>query len=201
MEITLQEIQQKFEELPENLKWAIMAANIDEHLTTIGQRHGLNIDQLGQLSLETHMVVLGYTPPDNFESSLKGSLNLPDDKNKEIIKEINEQILEQIREKLKSFDETEEKNLPIPEQAEPLEDIEENNDKVEENTQDKEKIIENKKIMESIAFKKLSGSFNSQIKKTEHSLDNISKNKEGGNMVSQQDVKITDDPYRMKPEA
>lgn len=200
MQITLEEIQQKFEELPENLKWAIMATNIDEHITTIGQRHGLNIEQLGQLSLETHMVILGYTPTDKFENSLKESLALPDEKNKEIIEEINEQVLEQIRENLKSITINKEKDSDNLPQEKIPEDVEENNNITKEDTQDNEKIAENKKIMESIAFKKLSGSFNSQVKKTEHSLDNISKKEEKDKLGTDQVVKIVDDPYRMKPE-
>jgi hypothetical protein len=198
MQITLKEIQQKFEELPENLKWAIMTTNIDEHITIIGQRHGLNLEQLGQLSLETHMVVLGYTTPNNFENSLKESLDLPDEKNKEIIDEINEEILGKIRENLRSLDENKNEESSDLKQEELPENSE--SDYKKDTYEDKEKIGESKKIMESIAFKKLSNSFNSPVKKTEHSLDNISKKEEKDKLTANQDTKIIDDPYRMKPE-
>jgi len=232
MEITLEEIQNKFESLPENLKWAIMDANIDENITSIGQRHGLNIEQLGQLSLETHMVVLGYTHPDKFEESLKESFKFPDEKNREIIQDINEKILKNIREKLISLDNKNDEYLePIEEEQEKIEaNVPETSKsnyirnmtggEIEENKNEKE--IENKKIMESVTFKKLSGSFSAPIKKTEYSLPNISKEEEKNGTSVNQNVKIPntveikhistettsispsysikEDPYRMKPE-
>ena len=103
MEITTEEIQNRFESLPEDLKWAIVAANVDEKITDIGKTHGLNIEQMGQLSLQTHMVMLGYIHPDKFEESLKNSIKLPDEKNREVVDDINNKILKEIREKLMSL--------------------------------------------------------------------------------------------------
>ena len=80
MQITLEEIQKKFDELPENLKWAIMSVNVDDVTIEIAKEVGLNIEQTGQLSLETNMVMLGFTPLDKFEESIKASLQLPDEK-------------------------------------------------------------------------------------------------------------------------
>src|SRR3990167_3564163 len=99
MEITLEEIQKKFESLPEDLKWAVMAANVDENIIDIGQAQGLNVEQMGQLSLETHMVMFGFTHPDKFEESVKNRLNLPDEKIRAIVNVVNEKILKKIREK------------------------------------------------------------------------------------------------------
>jgi hypothetical protein len=225
MEITLEEIEKKFDSLPEDLKWAIMGANIDEKITTIGQLHGLNIEQIGQLSLETHMVVLGYTHPNKFEESVKGSLNLPDGKNKEIITEINDKILKDIRERLMSLSKSEE------DEKKPIENIEE---KIEEEVKtpekenetkekgDLEKELENKKIMETVYSQKLSAAFQAPTTKTEYSLKNISKNSGKSETSTTENVKIPfeatiqhvgsdtqsispsysikEDPYRAKPE-
>ena len=100
MEITIEELQKKFESLPENLKWAIMAANVDDNIIEIGKEQGLNVAQMGQLSLETHMVMFGYTHPDEFEKSVKASMGLPDDKTRAIVDAVNEKILKEIREKM-----------------------------------------------------------------------------------------------------
>ena len=100
MEVTIDEIQKKFDGLPEDLKWAIMAAKVDDNVIDIGHEHGLNVEQTGQLSLETHMVMFGFTHPDKFEESLKGSLQLPDEKIKGIVNSVNEKILKNIREQL-----------------------------------------------------------------------------------------------------
>jgi len=195
-EITLEEIQKKFESLPEDLKWAIMAANVDEKITQIGKDYNLTVSQMGQLSLETHMVMFGVTHPDKFEASVKGSLQFSDELNKKIVNEVNEKILKDIRENLMSL---------YKKQEETKEDEILNNAGIEINkeevsnapdglmtgkgkTDDRDKMIkevenpetiakeiQNKKIMESITNQKLSGSFKIPNTKTEYSLNNMSK--------------------------
>ena len=230
MEITLEEIQKKFDSLPEDLKWAIMAANIDEKITAIGQAHGLNIEQLGQLSLETHMVTLGYTPPEKFEASVKASLGLPDDKTREIVAEINTKILKEIKEKLMSLSKDVEEVQKEPEMTMTNEKTRPSDEPTPETFSEEKKVHEfelkkeeqNKKIMESVASQKLFGSFQSPTVKTEYTLNNLSKNQGNGGTSTAQNVKIPltatiqpvssdtkttspsysikEDPYRVKPE-
>lgn len=100
MEISLEEIQKKFEGLPEDLKWAIMGAKVDDNIIDIGNAEKLNVEQMGQLSLETYMVMFGFTPPDKFEESVKKSLGLPDEKIRAIVGAVNEKILKEIRKKM-----------------------------------------------------------------------------------------------------
>ena len=52
---------------------------------------------MGQLSLETHAVMLGFTPLDKFEESVEGGLGLPKDKIRLIVSDVNEKILRNIR--------------------------------------------------------------------------------------------------------
>jgi len=196
IEVTLEEIQKKFESLPEDLKWAIMAANVDEKITQIGKDNNLTVEQMGQLSLETHMVMFGFTHPDKFEASVKASLQLPDEKNKTIVNKINETILKDIREKLMSlYGKQEEKNndeilnkagIEINKE-EPISTSDglatgvgkpDNRDEMIKKVEDPELIakeIQNKKIMQSISAQKLSGSFQIPNTKTEYSLNNMSK--------------------------
>ena len=194
-EVTLEEIQKKFEGLPEDLRWAIMAANVDEKITQIGKDNNLTVEQMGQLSLETHMVMFGFVHPDQFEASVKGSLQLPDEKNKKIVNEINEKILKDIRENLLSLykKEGEKKedeilnNAGIEINKEPVNIPDglatgkgkaDDRDKMISEVENPETIakeIQNKKIMESITTQKLSGSFQIPNTKTEYSLNNMSK--------------------------
>jgi hypothetical protein len=223
MEITLEEIQNRFDSLPENLKWAIMEAEIDDKITEIGKDHGLTVEQIGQLSLETHMVVLNYTRPEKFEESIKGSLQLSDEKIHNIAIEVNNKILKKIRENLMSSSETKEEYETVPE-VEEKQVVEKPKDEnlLINDQQEKEKEIENKKIMESISSQKLSGSFQIPVIKTEYSLNNISKDKEKVTARSEQIIKtpleatikpttgeiestspsykIGEDPYRISPE-
>lgn len=115
MEITIKEIKNKFESLPEDLKWAIVEANVDENILSIGKRIGLTIDKIGQLALETYAVLLGYTHPDKFLDSIQKSLGEPSDKVKRIGGEVNEVIIKKIRDKVVKLYTKQEENPYKPE--------------------------------------------------------------------------------------
>lgn len=93
MELSIEDIKNKFEKLPEDLKWAIIGAKIDEKLMQIGSAQGLNIRQIGQLSLETHAVMMGFVHPDQFASSIKASLGLDEERVRLITASVNERII------------------------------------------------------------------------------------------------------------
>ncbi len=103
MEITVEAIQKRFGELPEDLQWAIMAAKIDEHIMEIGKRHALNVEQMGELSLETHMVALGETHPDKFEDSVQKSMQMPEGKTRSVVEEVNNLIFKTFRKELMAY--------------------------------------------------------------------------------------------------
>lgn len=201
MEITLEEIQKKFESLPEEVKWAIMAINVDDKIIEIGQTNNLNVEQMGQLSLETYMVMLGFVKPEKFEESLKNSLQLPDEKIRAVGNLVNEKILKGIRSKMmesSTEDSTEkenitqeheimksagieilseEKNMPVPEKLE----------------------ITGEVKPQPIFAQKLSTPVQSQTIKTEHTLENISKT-EIPSTPNTNTEKPRIDPYREIPE-
>lgn len=189
MELSLEDIKNKFEKLPEDLKWAIMGANIDEKLMQIGNTHGLNIRQIGQLSLETHAVMLGFMHPDAFEGSIKASLGLPDEKTKFIAMSVNENIIKNVREKLV---EMRGGALPVIEEISKLP-KEKITEEVIEETEDLpiEKVevtTENKPTTSGLIANKLVNTVSANTTKTNYSLDNTPK--------SEPEVKRVD-PYRM----
>ena len=224
-EITVEEIQNKFESLPEDLKLAIVESNVDEKITEIGKDRGLNIEQMGELSLETHLVMLGYIHPDKFEESLKKRLNLSDELNKKVTADVNTKILKEIREKLMSETKVDKQNEALP--PDTIQEVDKEEVIPDLKVPIKQKIetidakeMENKKIMESISAQKLKGAFQIPNIKTEYSLKNVSKEKTGTS-VSQNgriplagtikpagtestnlspSYSVKEDPYRMKPE-
>ncbi|MEI6581086.1 MAG: hypothetical protein WCO07_02860 [bacterium] len=99
-EITLEEIQKKFDSLPENLRLAIIVAGVDKKVNTIGREHGLNIRQISELLLKTHIMMFGFIHPDQFEESLKDINQIPLESIKGIVRDVNEQILKDIRDEL-----------------------------------------------------------------------------------------------------
>jgi len=99
METSIEELQQKFENLPEDLKWAIMGANIDEKITEIAREEDLNQEQTNQLALETTVVMFGLLHPDKFQESIQASLVLPEFKIKIIVEFVKERIFKGVIEK------------------------------------------------------------------------------------------------------
>jgi hypothetical protein len=196
MEITLEEIQKKFESLPENLKWAIMAANVDDNIIEISQENGLNVEQMGQLSLETHMEMFGFTPPEKFEESVKNSLKLSDEKTKEIVNAINEKIFKAIRSKMmepsvEREEDEENKDTQILSSA-GIEIVSPRLNKEGAGGGDA------KESPHPILVQKLSGFVKNEVKETEHSLQNLSSTNTE-KMTSVKNIP-TIDPYREIPE-
>lgn len=212
MEITLEEIQKKFESLPEDLKWAVMAANVDENIIDIGQAQGLNVEQMGQLSLETHMVMFGFTHPDKFEESVKNRLNLPDEKIRAIVNVVNEKILKEIRAKAMGSPNKETIKPEIPPTSSDndaqildsagIQIVNEPARGALPNNASEEKL---KKDMRSILAQKLSAPVQNPVVKTEHTLDNLTKASGGLSQPNtQKEVPKSGyavDPYRIPPEA
>lgn len=203
MELSIEEIQKKFDSLPEDLKWAIMAANADQKITEIGKNYELNVAQMGQLSLETHAVMLGFTHPEKFEESVKASLGLPEEKIGLIIRAVNEKILKGIKEKVlalygkKPEEESDKESAPakVEPTAKPEVRQEEEEEKVLKSAgieiQSKR---EQKEIKPSLSSQKLGGSFQMPASKQEHSEKNSEKPKENTGQESTEIPKK--DPYR-----
>ena len=99
-DITLEEIQEKFDSLPENLRLAIIVAGADKKVNTIGREHGLNVRQISELLLKTHIVMFGFVHPDKFIEGVKDIAGIPPQVVKGIVRDINDQIFKDIREDL-----------------------------------------------------------------------------------------------------
>lgn len=213
MEITIEEIQKKFETLPEDLKWAIMATKVDDKIIEIGRFHNLNVEQMGKLSLDTHMVMLGYVHPDKFQESVQMSLGFPAEKTKTIVDAINEQILKGLREQIMALHNESTKQEKEIEQVEKEEEllkqtgIEINKEvnktepvlKKMESPEEMLRDVENPnliKVQSPILAQKLMGSYKMPSSSTDHSVPKTSPKIEP--TVRAPLPKI--DPYRMNPE-
>lgn len=199
IEITIEEIQKKFESLPEELKWAIMKSEVDEKITELGKMNNLTVQQMGQLSLETHAVMFGITHPDKFEESVRLSLGFDNDKTKLLINAINEKILKEVREQvlmLHSKPKTENSTTEILDLK--PEDPHTPNPQINLTPATPEIKTEDQNNIDSILSKKLSGAFKMGGATTEYSLNNISKQNElgGANNTKENNAKSVD-PYRM----
>jgi len=110
-----EELDERFSKLSNETKNAILESNYQTKIYEIGQKYNLTVFQMEILEKAIVDIIIGTTNPDKFEESLKQSLQLPDEKNREIVNEINEKILKEIREKFKN---TYKKNTETEEEAE-----------------------------------------------------------------------------------
>ena len=100
---TDQQIDQRYDDLPEDLKDAIFSVDTTSLVNMIGKKHGLAIDKIGDLANETGMVMLGVTHPNEFIANLAERLDVDKEKARAIAQEINEQIFKKVRESLRKI--------------------------------------------------------------------------------------------------
>lgn len=116
---TPEEIQKKFDALPEDVKNIIYGADMLSVIKKVGETYRLHIDQLDVLEAETADVMTGYTNPGAFSSGLMGRLNVDKQTADKIAKDISDQLFVRIRESMKKMYEEGKKiderpNVPTP---------------------------------------------------------------------------------------
>jgi hypothetical protein len=95
------EMRTRFSLLPEDLQKTINSSEYQMRLYEIAKTVKLTYEQLGTLEMETTMVLLGMTPPDEFQEEIQSQLKLDPKTASEIVGQINEQVFKTIRESLK----------------------------------------------------------------------------------------------------
>ena len=173
-EITLDEIQKKFDSLPESLRLAIIVAGADKKINYIGREHGLNVNQISELLLKTHIMMFGFIHPDSFENSIKEISNIPSKVVHGIIKDINEQIIKDMRDDLVALAEK-------PEKAEKINELEEKEIKTEDEKNDN--------ILKSAGINIITSSIKKE-KIIQDEINNIISNKDNVSQNKIENIKI-----------
>ncbi len=101
--ISSEQLAAAFEKLPEDLKRAILDANVDKKIADIGQRNQLHVDKVGALMVETNLLMFGLGRSEDFVAHLEKNLNISNDLAKKIAGEINDEVFENIREGMKKI--------------------------------------------------------------------------------------------------
>ncbi|MCX6819925.1 MAG: hypothetical protein NT019_01390 [Candidatus Adlerbacteria bacterium] len=112
---TKTQIEERLAELPQEVRDAVLSADMGTHIRAIGQKHGLHIDQVGKLEDETMLVMLGFFDPDTFNQQIAEQLAIPAADAAVIAGEISAEVFAPIREALKHFTDTK-KIQAIPEE-------------------------------------------------------------------------------------
>ncbi|MDP3734814.1 MAG: hypothetical protein Q8R39_00070 [bacterium] len=101
MDYTPEQLEDKFNSLPTNVRETLTSVHVEERLMAIGRAHKLHLDILGELADETGLVMLGLTHPRNYVEHLSERLGISREDATALARDVNEQIFSPIREALK----------------------------------------------------------------------------------------------------
>jgi len=176
-------------ELPEDTQNAINAVDWKAVIFSMREKRGYSFEQLGDLEIETELLLCGLLGPENYSKELEKRMRLSKAEVNDLVREMNDRVFAKIKENLIKIVERK-KNFKGGK------------------TSDTEEEKRNTQILSSagieiitppILTQKMSGSFQTTVVKTEHSLENITK----VNPPTPQSAPITKpavDPYREIPE-
>lgn len=114
---TQEQLREKYNKLPEELKDAIFSEDVARAIRNISQKYKLPIDKTGELASEVGDVFLGITHPRDFTGNLAQRLRTDQLTTRNIAEDVNKEIFSPVRESLKKLhSEKEEEDAPkIPE--------------------------------------------------------------------------------------
>lgn len=96
MKYTKEQLQNKFEALPKDIKEAISSLETSNIIVDIGEKYKLHVDQIGGLIDEVGLLMLGFKNSVDFIGSLSSETDIPQEKVSGIVDEINDKILSKI---------------------------------------------------------------------------------------------------------
>lgn len=101
--LTEEQILERYEALPDDLKEAIFSVEMTETIKGIGAKYDLHIDKIGTLANEAGMVMFGATRPKDFVPNLMSRLGVDKDTADKIASDVNSQVFLKVRESLKKL--------------------------------------------------------------------------------------------------
>jgi hypothetical protein len=226
MDNTIDLLQIKIEkakaQLPEDTLNAINAIDWKAVILGMRDKKGYSFEQLGDLELETELLLCGLLSPENYPKELESRMKLSKVQVNELVQEMNEKVFAKIKEELiknterkKIFARNEKNDNGVLGNAginiiKPAPTLDVYKEKITENREEMLEKIEKpaasapsygapKEEAHPILAQKLSSSVQSAVIKTEHTLDNITKT----NIPIPPTTPISKgamDPYREIPE-
>jgi hypothetical protein len=100
MPYTKSQLDKMFAELPDDVKEAMTSVDTVDILKEIQDKYHFHLDQIGDLSAEVGMLMLGATPPQRFISNVEKNLSITKEIATEIATTINEKIFKKVRHSL-----------------------------------------------------------------------------------------------------
>jgi len=205
-------------ELPGDTQSAIAAVDWRAAILGLRAKYGYNFEQLGDLELETELVLCGLLSPENYPKELSKRMGISKAQVDELVNEMNMSVFAKIREELiknterrkifaknKVVTKTLDKVKPIePPRVVTLKDITTPpRPPIAKDEANKLPVLEKLEIkgdVKPIFEQKLSSSFQIPTIKTDHSLNNISKPAVSASGTASAAYPPKADPYRLPPE-
>lgn len=97
------QIEARLAELPEDVRNAVLSADLPAQLQEIGRRNNLHIDQIGKLQDETMLVMLGFFGLDQFDEQLTEQLGISPEAATALAQDVSTTIFVPIRESMKGL--------------------------------------------------------------------------------------------------
>lgn len=100
IDFTKEQLEEKYRNLPADLRQALDSTEIYEDFQAISKKHGLHIDKAGILEEEVTIVLLGLVPSSKFVARLRENLEISLEEAQTIANDVNETIFKDFRESL-----------------------------------------------------------------------------------------------------
>ncbi|MBU6426666.1 hypothetical protein KGQ27_00265 [Patescibacteria group bacterium] len=104
-QFTSEEIQNQFEKLPAEVREAITSTEMNDKIEAVAKKHGLLIDQTGELVDEVGLVMLGLARSADFTSHMASRCSIDRKTALEIATDINSEVFNPIRQHLQKMEE------------------------------------------------------------------------------------------------
>src|SRR3989338_10918135 len=99
--ISREKLIELYRDLPSDVAAVYENASTSEVMLDVGRKNSIPIDQLGRLSYEVGLVMVGASPAREFIGNIERGLGVPRAKAVEIARDINTRLFSPIRESLK----------------------------------------------------------------------------------------------------
>lgn len=103
IKLTADQIQTAYRKLPQDIRDAYFSEDVTEKIEALGQKHRLHIDQLGELSNQISLILLGLAKPGDFKMAVMNQLKIDQTTTDNLTTDINNQIFLPIRESLQKL--------------------------------------------------------------------------------------------------
>lgn len=104
MEFDYSTIEDKFNSLPEEVKFAMTSPAVSQKIRSISEKFGLLLDQMDVLFDITSYVMLGLLPQSQFTPTLARELNINEKQARLITSEISDNVFSSIRESMRQYE-------------------------------------------------------------------------------------------------